>query len=86
MSMDSAATPCARPNGGEDLVGEATCAWTCAYEAWFNYLGRLSKAGSPLAVFAAGAQLMNDSLHISGRATAKRLQNAGLAIPLLNDA
>ncbi|WP_141653131.1 hypothetical protein [Phenylobacterium immobile] len=85
MSMDPAPAP-SRPNGGEGFVGEATSVWTCAYEAWSDYLGRLSTAGSPLALFAAGAQLMNDSLQISGRATAKSLQDAGLASPLLNDA
>jgi len=86
MSMDSDPAPSTRPNGGEDLACEATRAWACAYEAWSDYLGCLSTAGSPFAVFAAGAQLMNDSLQISGRVTAKRLQDAGLAIPLLNDA
>lgn len=66
----------------QELLG----AWTCAWSAWGDYVGRLATASGPEAVFAAGTRLMTDSLEICSRATAVRLRAAGLRNPLLNDA
>lgn len=66
------------------LASEGMGAWTCAWEAWATYLGRLAAASGPMDVLDAGAQLSLESLEICSRAAATRL--GGLRTPLLNDA
>jgi hypothetical protein len=63
---------------------ETAAAWTCAWEAWAAYLGRLAVAKGPMDVLDAGAQLSLESMEICSRAAATRL--GGLRTPLLNDA
>lgn len=66
------------------LASEGMGAWTCAWDAWAAYLGRLAVATGPMDVLDAGAQLSLESLEICSRAAATRL--GGLRTPLLSDA
>lgn len=66
------------------LASEGMGAWTCAWDAWATYLGRLAVAKGPMDVLDAGAQLSLESMEICSRAAATRL--GGLRTPLLNDA
>lgn len=80
------ASPSTLPSGlREDLLSEATCVWTSASKAWINYLARLATASSPLAAFEAGADFLGESFQVGDQATATRLQDAGVAGPLLTD-
>jgi hypothetical protein len=58
--------------------------WTCAWDVWAGYLGRLAAASGPADVLDAGARLSIESLDICSRMAATRL--GGLRTPLLNDA
>ncbi|MET3665756.1 hypothetical protein [Caulobacter sp. 1776] len=84
MSRDTADAE--RAITGSEVLDESCHAWACACEAWVDYLTRLTQAASPLAVFEAGAQLLDDSLSLGDRLAATRLRAAGVSAPLLNDA
>ncbi|WP_421937483.1 hypothetical protein [Phenylobacterium sp.] len=65
------------------LASEGMGAWTCAWDAWAAYLGRLAVATGPMDVFDAGAKLSLESMEICSRVAATRL--GGLRTPLLSD-
>jgi hypothetical protein len=81
-----ASPPNAAPMDWGPLAATETAleAWTCAWEVWAGYLGRLAAASGPADVMEAGARLSLESLDICGRMAATRL--GGLRTPLLNDA
>ena len=85
MSVLPASTSSLPPVGGEDLMAEATCVWTSAYNAWVSYLARLATARSPLAALEAGSDFLSESLQIGDRAATTRLRGAGVVSPLLTD-
>jgi hypothetical protein len=69
-------------SAGEDVLGEATCPWTC--------VGRLSwppikRPQSPRRL-RSRVHFLHDSLQVGGRAAMTRLQASGAASPLLNGA
>lgn len=88
--MNAASAPAVRPSPDETvaawnaLTGEALGAWTCAWEAWADYLGRLAVASGPMDVLDAGARLSLESVDICNRVAATRLGR--LRTPLLSDA
>lgn len=85
MSALPASTSALPPVAREDLLDEATCVWTSAFEAWTAYLSRLATARSPLAACEAGVDFVSESLQIGDRATTTRLRGAGVVAPLLTD-
>jgi len=66
------------------FAGEALGAWTCAWEVWAEYLGRVAAASTPMDVLEAGVRLSIESVDICSRVAASRL--GGLRGPLLSDA
>lgn len=89
MTTPAAPAPCASPAfdataACSAFAGEAVGVWTCAWEAWAGYLGRVAAASTPMDVLEAGARLSLESADICGRVAASRL--GGLRRPLLSDA
>lgn len=65
---------------------EMFSAYVCACDAWTGYLADLAAARGPLDVMDAGAKLTFETMDLCRRVAGVRLQDGGLAAPLLNDA
>jgi hypothetical protein len=70
----------------EAQAQEALSVWTCACEAWSDYMAAVAASPTPAGLLQANAKLAADTLSIYGRAAGVMLAHHGLRAPLLCDA